>query len=287
MFGRRSDGKLIKTIDPITKLMPHIMKERNDAHVLAPLEVECSGMDEWIFKERRLGRRFTYMDLIVAGLVRTLAIRPKLNRFVVNSRFYKRNRIQISFMIKKQLKDTAEEGAIKLTFDGTETIYDIHEKMQKEIDQNAHLSSENDTDKLAKLLTIVPHFMIRGLVNFLMWLDRIGHLPKSVIDASPFHTSLFLTNMKSIKMGYVYHHIYNFGTCSVFLSMGKERYVPVVVDADEEKIGVRKIITIGGAVDERITDGLYNSNSIREFVKMLLNPTVLETRLEKCEEDQK
>lgn len=287
MFGRRSDGKLIKTIDPITKLMPHIMKERNDAHVLAPLEVECNGMDEWIFKERRLGRRFTYMDLIVAGLVRTLAIRPKLNRFVVNSRFYKRNQIQISFMIKKQLKDTAEEGAIKLTFDGTETIYDIHEKMQKEIDQNAHLSSENDTDKLAKLLTIVPHFMIRGLVNFLMWLDRIGHLPKSVIDASPFHTSLFLTNMKSIKMGYVYHHIYNFGTCSVFLSMGKERYVPVVVDADEEKIGIRKIITIGGAVDERITDGLYNSNSIREFVKMLLNPAVLETPLEKREEDQK
>ncbi|MCK7486385.1 MAG: hypothetical protein MZU97_13145 [Bacillus subtilis] len=190
-------------------------------------------------------------------------------------------------MIKKQLNDTAEEGAIKLTFDGTETIYDIHEKMQKEIDANAHLSSENDTDKLAKLLTIVPHFMIRGLVNFLMWLDRIGSLPKSVIDASPFHTSLFLTNMKSIKMGYVYHHIYNFGTCSVFLSMGKERYVPVVVDADEEKIGVRKIITIGGAVDERITDGLYNSNSIREFVKMLLNPTVLETRLEKREEDQK
>ncbi len=286
MFGRRSDGKLIKTIDPITKLMPHIMKERNDAHVLAPMEVECNGMDEWIFKERRLGRRFTYMDLIVAALVRTLAIRPKLNRFVVNSRFYKRNKIQISFMIKKQLKDTAEEGAIKLTFDGTETIYDIHARMQKEIDDNAHLSSENDTDKLAKLLTIVPHFMIKGLVNFLMWLDRIGHLPKSVIDASPFHTSLFLTNMKSIKMGYVYHHIYNFGTCSVFLSMGKERYVPIVVDADEEKLGIRKIITIGGAVDERITDGLYNSNSIREFVKMLLNPSVLETPLEKREEDQ-
>lgn len=287
MFGRRSDGKIIKTIDPITKLMPHIMKERNDAHVLAPLEVECSGMDEWIFKERRLGRRFTYMDLIVAALVRMLAIRPKLNRFVVDSRFYKRNQIQISFMIKKQLKDTAEEGAIKLTFDGTETIYDIHDKMQKEIDANAHLSSENDTDKLAKVLTIVPHFMIRGMVNFLMWLDRIGKLPKSIIDASPFHTSLFLTNMKSIKMGYVYHHIYNFGTCSIFLSMGKERYVPVVVDADEEKIGIRKIITIGGAVDERITDGLYNSNSIREFVKTLLNPTVLETRLEKREEDQK
>jgi pyruvate/2-oxoglutarate dehydrogenase complex dihydrolipoamide acyltransferase (E2) component len=73
----------------------------------------------------------------------------------------------------------------------------------------------------------------------------------------------------------------------VFLSMGKERYVPVVVDADEEKIGIRKIITIGGAVDERITDGLYNSNSIREFVKMLLNPAVLETPLEKREEDQK
>lgn len=287
MFGLRSDGKRIKTIDPITKIMPHIMKTRNDAHVFAPMEIDCAGMDEWIFKERHLGRRFTYMDLIVAAMVRTIAIRPKLNRFVVNGRFFKRNQIQISFMIKKQLTDTAEEGAIKLTFKGTETIYEVHEKMQKEIDQNAHLSSENETDKLAKLLTIVPHFMIKALVNFLMWMDKHGILPRSVIDASPFHTSMFLTNMKSIKMGYVYHHIYNFGTCSIFLSMGKERYVPVVLDPDEGTLGSRKLITIGGVVDERITDGLYNSLSIRELVKMLANPALLETPLEKVEEDQK
>jgi len=287
MFGLRSDGKRIKTIDPITKIMPHIMKERNDAHVLAPMEVECDGMDEFIFKERHLGRRFTYMDIIVAAMVRTLALRPKLNRFVVNGRFYKRNDIQISFVVKKALKDTAEETTIKLTFKGTETVYEIREMMEKEILANSSTSAENDTDKLAKTLTAIPNFVIKFVVNLLMWADRHGILPRAIIDVSPFHTSLFLTNMKSIKMGYVYHHIYNFGTCSIFLSMGKERYVPVVVDADEGKIGAKKILVIGGAVDERITDGLYNSNSIREFVKYLGNPSLLETALEKREEDQK
>jgi len=287
MFGRRSDGKRIKTIDPLTKIMPHIMVERSDAHVLAPMEIECDGIDAFIFEQRHLGQRFTYMDVIIAALVRTLALRPKLNRFVVNRRFYKRNAIQISFVVKKALKDTAEETTIKLTFKGTENVFEIREMMEKEIIANSTTSAENDTDKLAKVLTIIPHFLIKLVVGFLKWLDQVGWLPKSIIAISPFHTSLFLTNMKSIKMGYVYHHIYNFGTTSIFLSMGKERYIPVVLDADEGTIGVKKMLTIGGAVDERITDGLYNSNSIREFVKYLLNPSLLEKNIEAKLEDQK
>jgi hypothetical protein len=285
MFGHRSDGKIIKSIDPLTKIMPHIMKERNDAHVLAPMEIECSGMDEFIFAQRALGHRFTYMDLVLGSLVRVFANRPKLNRFVVNGRFYKRNDIQFSFVVKKELKDTGEETTVKLTFDGTENIYDVQKKIEEAVLANKVSGAENDTDKLAKALTIVPHGVIKFMVNFLMWMDRHGILPKSIIDISPFHTSLFLTNMKSIKMGYVYHHIYNFGTCSVFLSMGKERYVPVVLDPDTGTLGAKKMIMIGGAIDERITDGLYNSYSIREFVKYLSDPSLLLEKLDHKVED--
>jgi len=93
--------------------------------------------------------------------------------------------------------------------------------------------------------------------------------------------------MKSIKMNYVYHHLYNFGTTSIFVGMGKEKYEPIVLDADEEKFGVAKIMKAGVVADERICDGLYYGNSMREFMKMMVNPVLLESNLEAKVEDIK
>lgn len=53
-------------------------------------------------------------------------------------------------------------------------------------------------------------------------------LPRKLIDLSPFHTSLFITNLASINTSFIYHHCYEFGTTSVFLCMGKP--VPKMVD---------------------------------------------------------
>ena len=288
MFGLRNDGKRIKTIDPVMKMVPHIMKTRNDAQVMALYEIDCKGLDEYIFAKRHEENiRFTYMHILIAAFVRVMALRPKLNRFIVNGRVFKRNEIQISFAVKKTLLDTAEETTIKLTFDGTESIYDVKKKIDDAVLENAKESAVNGTDKMAKLLTIVPNGLIKILDGFLMWLDKHGLLPKKVLEVSPFHTSLFLTNMKSIKMGYVYHHCYNFGSTSIFVSMGKEKYEPVILDADDAKFGVAKIMKVGVVVDERICDGLYYGNSLREFKKYMEYPTVLEERIDHKIEDQK
>lgn len=288
MFGFRSDGKRIKTIDPLMKLTPHIMPLRNDAQVMSMYEINCQGMDSYIFKKRKEEQlRYSYMHIMIAATVRLYALHPKLNRFVVNTRIYKRNSIQIAFVVKKALVDTAVETTIKLTFKGTEDILTVKQMMDKEIEANTKTTSYNDTDALAKFLTVVPNFMIKIMVGFLKFLDKHGMLPKSIINLSPFHTSLFLTNLKSIKMNFAYHHIYNFGTTSMFVAMGKERYEPVVLDHDEEKIGSVKIMKAGVVIDERICDGLYYGNSMREFMKFVSNPALLETPLEKIVEDQK
>jgi len=184
------------------------------------------------------------------------------------------------------LLDTADETTIKLTFDGTENIFEVKQKIDDAVMENARESAVNGTDKLAKLLTVVPNGMIKIAVGFLMWLDKHGMLSKNILEVSPFHTSLFLTNMKSIKMGYVYHHCYNFGTTSIFVSMGKENYQPIVLDADENTFGVAKIMKVGMVIDERICDGLYNSNSLREFKKYMEDPYVLEQKLDHKTEDQ-
>ncbi len=286
MFGLRSDGKRIKTIDPFMKMTPHIMVERNDAQVMAEFDIRCKTMDEYIFEKRHKENvRFTYMDVLVAAVVRVLAFRPRLNRFIMNGRVFKRNNIQISIAVKKRLTDEDEETTVKLTFTGKESIYEVKEIMEREILANANQSAYNGTDKTAKILTRVPNFFIKLSVGFLKWVDKHGMLPKSIIDVSPFHTSLFLTNMKSIKMDYVYHHVYNFGTTSIFVSMGKEKYVPIVLDPETGKIGVEKIMRSGMVIDERICDGLYNSLSLREFAKLIENPKLLDTGLDQIVED--
>jgi hypothetical protein len=286
MFGLRRDGKKIKTIDPLMKIIPHVMRKRNDAMVMMKYDIDCSYMDDFIFEKRREeSTRFTYMHILVASMVRVFAKRPKLNRFIMNGRIYKRNNIQIAFTMKKKLIDAAEETTVKMTFDGTESIYDVKARIDEEIKKNTGMSAENETDRVAKALTWTPNFLIKLSVGFFKWLDKHGMLPKKILHVSPFHTSLFLTNMKSIKMNYVYHHIYNFGTTSIFISMGKERYVPVVKDHDDETFGIRKSMEAGIVVDERICDGLYYGNSLHLFKRLMEDPSQLEEPLEEKVED--
>ena len=279
MFGLRSDGKKIKNIDPFMKIVPHIMFHRNDAMVMQSQDYDCEGIDNYILEKRKSeGIRFTYLDILVAGIVRTLSQRPKLNRFIMNGKVYKRNNIQVSFAVKKKLIDAAEETTVKLTFDGTESIYDIKEKVEAIVNENKGMDTKNDADKVAKILTRVPNFLIKAMVRFLMFLDKHGMLPKALIDVSPFHTSVFLVHLKSIKMPPVYHHIYNFGTTGIFISMGQEKYEPVVKNRETKEIVVKKMLKAGVVVDERISDGLYNSLSLRLFKKIMENPSLLDKR---------
>ena len=118
MFGRRSDGKKLKTIDPFYKIIPHIMNARHDSQNLFLYPARCENIDKFIGEMREQGTSFKYMHVVIAAVVRLLALRPALNRFVMNGRIYKRNTISISFAVKKALSDDAIETTIKLDFTG-------------------------------------------------------------------------------------------------------------------------------------------------------------------------
>jgi len=286
MFGLRSDGKKVKKIDPLMKIVPHIMFHRNDAMVMQAQDYDCEGMDNYILEKRKSeGIRFSYLDILIGSIVRVISLRPKLNRFIMNGKVYKRNNIQVAFVVKKKLVDTAEETTVKLTFDGSESIYDIKEKVDAIILENKGVEKQNDSDALAKMLTSAPNFIVKMLVRFLMWLDLHGMLPKSVINLSPFHTSVFITHLKSIKMPPVFHHIYNFGTTGLFISIGQEKYEPIIRSRETKEIEVRKMLKAGLVVDERISDGLYNSLSLRLFKQLIEDPRELDHRNENVQKD--
>ena len=115
-----------------------------------------------------------------------------------------------------------------------------------------------------------------------MWMDRHNIMPKAIVELSPFHTSLYLTNLKSLGIGHIFHHVYNFGTTGLFFAMGKEKRIPVVKNGE---IVQEKHMGFGLVSDERFCDGLYFANSLRMLRKFMKNPAVLENSLEAKVED--
>ena len=273
MFGHRSDGRRLKTLSPFFRVIPNVMLESSDSQVYFKQDIMLKYMDEYIDKKATEGIKLSYMNIIYAAMVRIVAERPQLNRFAMNGSIYARNEILVSLAIKKSLSDESEETTIKLPFTGEENIFEIKEKLDKAIEDNKKVTTENSTDRLAKTLSLVSDGTLRRIVKFLGFLDKHGIMPKAAINASPFHTSLFLTNVGSLGIDSIYHHLYNFGTTSLFFAMGKKKKSFLYED---EEIREEKCITIAFVGDERICDGYYFANSFKLLTKYLRKPELLE-----------
>lgn len=281
MFGLRSDGRKIKSLDPVFRVIPHVMKERSDAHVYFSQDIPIKSLDEYIAKKEQEGIKMSYMNIIYAALVRMLAEKPSLNRFIMDGRTYARHGIHISLAIKKGMTEEAEETTVKINFKGTENIFEVKEMLDSTIAKNKELSNQNNTDKLIKFLSYVPNWLYKLIVNILMYLDKHGMMPKFIIELSPFHTSAFLTNVGSLGIDAIYHHLYNFGTTGVFLAMGKKKKSYIYEDDD---IVQEKSISLAWVADERICDGFYYANALKSFYRYLKKPELLETNIEPKED---
>lgn len=276
MFGLRSDGVRVKDIDAEAMLIPYIMKTRNDATNYNLMEVRCEPFDNWIREKReKENESFSYMDILVASAVRIYAQRPKLNRFSIGNKIYQRNGLYVSFTAKRGLDDDSPDATMKMRFTGRENIYQVRDILNKAIKES--ITAENSTEKTAKVFKLIPGFMVNLGVGFIKLLDKWGVLPKKIIEVSPFHTSFYFTNLKSLHGDWIFHHIYNFGTTGMFFSIGKEKLQPVV---DNEELAVGKVLSMGMTTEERYCDGFYFVRSMRMWKKLLANPQELEKELD-------
>ncbi len=273
MFGKRADGVRVKKLDAIFKLIPYIMKTRTDSQVFFEDRIYLDKVNEYIKKKKAEGIRITHMEIIIAAIGRLLYERPALNRFIMNRQIYQRNETVISLAIKKQMMDEAVETTVKFKIKPDDTIFTISDQIKEVVEENKKVTTKNITDKLADFILSFPNFLIKGVVGIIMWMDKHNLLPKAVINASPFHTSAFLTNLGSLGIDAIYHHIYDFGTTSVFFAMGSKKY-----EKDLEG-NIQSYINIKVVADERICDGLYYAKSFLLLKRYLQKPELLELPL--------
>lgn len=274
MFGHRSDGKELKNVSPLFKIIPSIMKERSDAQVYFNQDIKITPMEEYIAKKAEEGIKLSLLDIVYAAVVRIISERPQLNRFCVNGRTYARNDLTVSIAIKKSLTDDGEETNIKPYFTGNETIFEVKDILQSMIEENKKVETQNSTDKFINALNKIPTSVFKFIIGLIKFLDKHGHLPKSLIKLSPMHTSAYITNVGSLGINSIYHHIYNFGTTSLFFAMGKKKKSYIYED---DEIKEEKVINVAFVGDERICDGYYFASSFRQLYKYLMHPEMLET----------
>lgn len=272
----RRDGKRLKGTDAMYTVAAHIMAKRSDSMNMITIDIPLEPMHKYLNKARSEGHKISHLALIIAAYLRTVAEFPELNRFVVNKRFYARNEFAVGMVVLKA-GDRSHGTMSKCFFEIDDTVLEVNDKINSYVEKNRSLESNNKTERLINTLLSLPGLLRFG-VPVLKWLDKVGLLPKSIIDASPFHISLAISNLASIKTNHIYHHCYDFGTTSVFITMGNAREVPKKVG---DEIVFERCMPMGVVMDERIASGGYFAMAFRKFRKYLENPEVLEQKPEK------
>ncbi len=273
-FGDRYDGRRIRHGDPLNVITPFIMKERNDSQVLFDAEIDVTKVDAIIQEKRKNGEDIGFLDYLIAIIVRTISQYPRMNRFIAGRRMYARDDIRISMVVKKKLNVDTDETSIKFKFNPTDTVQDVNKNIRAKIEENKKEGINNNVDKLVNILNKLPRFLFSGFIELIKAMDFDGVMPKFIHEISPFHTSVFVTNMGSIGADPIYHHIYNFGTTSIFIALGN-RKKQRVIDKDGN-ITERKVMKLRFVADERIADGYYLSVTLKYLIGLFNRPEVLD-----------
>ena len=266
----RSDGTRVIHDDPMYHLVPYFLTKRYDAMNMITLDIPEAPLRAYMNAKRREGKSVSHLALVLTAYLLTVEEFPALNRFIVGKKIYQHNDITVSMVVLKPGTDVDTMSKIRLT--PGDDVFDVQKKITDYIEQNRQQGEANGLD--AFMNKLVKH---TGLLSFATGLirmaDRLGLLPKSLIDLSPFHASLLITNLASIRTNHIYHHVYQFGTTSISIAMGNMREVP---RRSREGYVFDRCIPMGVVMDERIASGHYFAQAFSLLKKYLANPELME-----------
>jgi pyruvate/2-oxoglutarate dehydrogenase complex dihydrolipoamide acyltransferase (E2) component len=272
---RRTDGVFVERAPTLRRLMPFLMATRNEAVVYFEQQIEVAASLAFLqrFNEGRAAEhRATLFQLLLVAMARTLAMRPALNRFVVGRRAYQRSSIELSFAVKKQLTDAGGLTTVKVRLDPRESLAAALERIEARVGEGRGerpLRSETEMD----IVTRLPRFLVR----FVLWMQRLldyhNLLPRSIIDSDPLYASAVLANLGSVGLESAYHHLFEYGTSPIFVTMGRVK--KAVVPGDQDLPVVREVVSLKYSLDERVADGLYCARSLELIRGFLESPESL------------
>lgn len=277
-WGDRKDATLLRHEDALHFVMGVVYPSRPDNEAYISERIDLTNINAYIEKKNAgdVDFKYTFFHVIVAAVMKTVTLRPKLNRFYVNGNYYQRDKVTSAFVVKKEFTDESEEKMAFLEAKPEDTVETLHNAI-RDIVRSTRSGKQNSTDDSMDLFNRMPRFLAKAILHFLMFLDKRGWVPQSLIADDPNYASVFLSNLGSIKLKCGYHHLSTWGTASIFVIIGEKRWTPLY--NKDGFVKVYESIDLGLTVDERIADGYYYTRSIRLLKYLLEHPEELEKPL--------
>lgn len=272
-MGKR-DGRVVK-VHPLNAMFPYMMRSRTESVVYYNTSLDVENLLDYIEKKKSEGVELKFFQLFVAAVVKLMKERPHLNRFISGRKLYQRNDIKISFIAKKAKSDESEETNVSLTFNGQSTFGDVVDSLARDIKTAKSDDTKKDDDKLVETLMKLPRFMLRALFALLRWLDFYFNMPRAFADVDPLRCSVYIANLGSIGIQAPFHHLFEWGNCSMFIAIGKIGYTPVALE--DGSIVAKRMVEVKVTLDERIADGFYFARSLEMMEASLKDPESIES----------
>ena len=277
-WGDRRDATLVRDIDSMHFIMPLMYPNRCDNEAFISELIDLTDVMAYLEKKNANGPEYKYnlFQVMVTALLKTITLRPQLNRFYANYNLYQRKEVTAAFTIKKIFTDKGEEALAFIHSKPEDNIDSIHNEIYRQVSSVRSDHKDQSTQSM-DMLQHTPLILKKALGAGARFLDRHGMMPQSVIATDPFQSSVVLANLGSIKLHAGYHHLTNWGTTSLFCIIGDMKERPFINDEGREEM--RMSVEIGLTVDERISDGFYCARSIALLKKLLSEPELLERPL--------
>ena len=277
-WGDRPDGVLLRDLDSLHFITGVIYPNRCDNEAFISETIDLTAINAYLEQKNQQSGEYAYnlFQLIVTALVKTITLRPKMNRFIVNSNFYQRKEVSAAFVVKKLFADQGAEALAFLHLKDEDNLDSIHESIYEQISACRSEQADSSTDAM-DMFNKMPRWLAKTLVRIVMILDKHGRVPQSMIATDPYYASVVLSNLGSIQMKSGYHHLTNWGTCSMICLIGEIQNTPVFDEAGQ--MTLRPTVELGLTIDERLADGYYYSKTMRLLRHLLQNPQLLELPL--------
>ena len=276
-WGDRFDARWVRELDSLHAFMPYIFPNRTDNEAFLSVSVDLTHLNGYLKmkNESNPESRYSTFQALIAALVRTMTLRPMMNRFIKGCRIYHRDKLTFAFVVKKKFADDAHEALAFIEFGEDDTIDTVHNRLMQEINECRSEKPDNSTAAM-DFLTKFPRPVLRFIMFILNTLEFYGRAPYDLIKTDPNHASIFLTNLGSIGLKAGYHHLTNWGTNSVFIVLGEKTMRPHCDEAGN--MTMREYMDLGITLDERIADGYYYSGTVKLLEHLLSHPELLDQR---------
>lgn len=279
-WGDRKDARWVRDTPGLQSIMAHLMPNRTDCEVYLQDTIDVTEIMAYLDEKnaRHPEYKTTLFHCFVAVLARMLRERPLMNRYIQGRRTYERYDISLSFVCKRRFTDHAEESLMFMVPKDTDTIDEISKKIigdVKETRKSEH--STGGVDAILDALAKLPRPVLMFVIYIIRLMDFWGVNPDFLTDGDPNYSSVFFSNLGSIKCPSVYHHLNNYGTNSIMITIGTIRKEQKLMP--DGAVQIRDVVDIGATLDERIADGFYFARSLKLVKYICAHPELLERPL--------